>query len=327
MIPAIQERFNDTILQDAANRYGTTLDGLKNLGGFESNVYEFHRDNHAYILKVTHTIRRSVNYLLGELEWLNHLVDGGVSASRCIPSTNGNLVEVIEENDGHSFLAMAYEKAPGTRVPKEQWGPNLFREWGRVIGRMHKLTQTYELRDPALKRQEWYEEECLQLRKYLADDPEVIAAGEELLQRIHKLPQDATSYGLCHTDLHQGNLHVTEDDSIVAFDFDDCGYNWFANDVAIILFYAMRYPSETYPTRAATTEAFLTHFIAGYQEESEFNPEWLTLFPDFLRLRHLLLYIVMQQAGETIPEEYRQKLIDGTPLVEFDFTTIAVPRA
>ncbi|KEO84850.1 phosphotransferase enzyme family protein [Tumebacillus flagellatus] len=332
MIPAIQERFNDQILHEAANRYGITPDGLKNLGGFEANVYEFQRDNSAYILKITHTIRRSVNYLLGELEWLNYLAEGGVSVSRCIPSVNGELVEVIPEGDGHAFLAMAYEKAPGSRVTKEIWGPDLFREWGRVIGRIHKLTQHYVLRDPAVKRQEWYEEEHLKLRKYLpADDQEVIAAGEELLTRIHALPKDSTSYGLCHTDLHQGNHYVDETGKITAFDFDDCGYNWFANDIAIILYYEMQYKSETYPTRAATTEAFLTHFIEGYQEENAFNPEWLTLFPDFLRLRHLLLYIVLHQAGDTLPEKYRQELprhrqeiIDRTPRVEFDFTRIPV---
>jgi Ser/Thr protein kinase RdoA (MazF antagonist) len=142
----------------------------------------------------------------------------------------GNLVEVIEEEDGQAFLAIAYEKVEGANPKKEQMLPELFVEWGRLIGRMHKMTKSYVLRDPAWKRQEWYEEDQLNLNEYLdpEKDAEVFAAAEKLFARIHALPKDVDSYGLCHTDLHGGNIFVDENGNLKAFDFDDCQYSWFA---------------------------------------------------------------------------------------------------
>lgn len=335
MIPEIRQRYHEGILVEAARRYGVTQEELQDRGGFESFVYEYQREGRAYILKVTHTIRRSMKYQLGELEWLNYLADRGVSASRCILSDAGNLIEVIEEDAGHAFLVMAYEKAPGELLhkQKELWGPDIFYKWGVVIGRMHKLTQGYVLRDPELKRHEWHEEDQLNLHKYLdaKQDTDLIAYGESLFARLHELPKDRASYGLCHTDLHQGNFHVDEAGQIVAFDFDDCQYSWFAYDIAVVLYYALRFKSDRYESREALTQDFMEHFMRGYREENQLEAKWFDHIHDFLRLRHLLLYVVMNQAADDMPEHvreglpaHRKEVVEGRQLVAFDFSTVAV---
>jgi len=333
LIPEIQQRYNDDILHEAARRYGVAPENLKNLGGFESFVYEYEREGRSYILKITHTIRRTVEYLLGELEWVNHLVDGGVPASRCVLSDAGNLVEIIEEADGEAFLVMSYEKALGTRVKEEHWGPELFTKWGRMVGRMHKLTKSYVPRDPALKRQEWYEEDQLNLKKYLDEekDADIFAAAEKLLARIHALPRDADSYGLCHTDLHAGNFHIDEQGAIKAFDFDDCQYSWFIADIAIVLYYVFWFKSDRYKTRQELTQDFMENFMRGYSEENHLDPKWMVHIHDFLRLRNLLMYVVLFQCWDTLPQSvrdnlprHRQDVINDASGVEFDFTTISV---
>ena len=52
-----------------------------------SYVYECKRDGKSYILKITHTIHRRPNHILGELEFINFLADGGVTVPprRAIP--------------------------------------------------------------------------------------------------------------------------------------------------------------------------------------------------------------------------------------------------
>lgn len=55
-----------------------------------------------------------------------------------------------------------------------------------------------------------------------------------------KLPLSVPEYGICMGDLHVGNAHFMRDDQPNLFDFDQCGYDWRAFDVAKFLHSAVR---------------------------------------------------------------------------------------
>src|SRR6188472_3361606 len=93
----IKDRFNDTILQEMMQRYGIAAGDIQALNGFESFIFEFRRDAKDYILRITHSMRRSENMIRGEVDWINALADGGVSVARAILSQSGNLVELVED--------------------------------------------------------------------------------------------------------------------------------------------------------------------------------------------------------------------------------------
>ncbi|MGE5672930.1 MAG: phosphotransferase enzyme family protein [Mycobacterium leprae] len=324
LIHAIKQRYKESVLQEAAARYGVTADGVKAVGGWESFVYQYNRDGRDYILKITHTIRRSESYLMGELEWLNFLADGGIAVSRAVPSVGGHLVERIADGAEHAWLAMAYEKAPGHRVTAEDWNEALFVDWGRLVGRIHRLTQSYRLSNPAYKRQEWYEEEQLNARKYLPPhEAAVIARADQLMAQLAQLPTPPDAYGLLHTDLHHGNFFVDQG-RITAFDFDDCGYNWFANDIGVLLICALDYPPRKAEEPAAFATLFLKHFLRGYDQENRLDPYWLEQIRNFMLLRDLLWFISLYQAGEAADErsrlaERRQRILEGRLAVEPDW--------
>ncbi len=137
---------------------------------------------------------------------------------------------------------MVYEKAPGRIVEAADWNETLFQTWGEYVGRMHALTQGYRFSGPAYKRQNRMKM-VTNLRKYVASDQmQVFKKADQLMERIHRLPKSKDCYGLVHTDLHQGNFHWHKG-RITAFDFDDIGYNWFMNDIAIILYNVQWYPT------------------------------------------------------------------------------------
>jgi hypothetical protein len=72
---------------------------------------------------------------------------------------------------------------------------------------LNALTKDYVLSDPAFKRQEWDEEDQLNVRKYLPEqEADVIRYADELMARIRSLPKDRDSYGLIHTDLRYSLL-------------------------------------------------------------------------------------------------------------------------
>lgn len=332
MIVAIRERFTEAVEQEAAARYGIVE--LKKFGGFESFVYEFEQDGKGHILKITHTIRRSEAYIMGELDWLNYLADKGVAVARAVPSPNGRLIERIEDGDG-AWLVIAYEKAPGHGPTAEDWDGPLFEEWGRVIGQTHRLTQSYQLSNTAYKRQEWHEEEQLKARKYLPEsEAAVIAVADELMAKIHGLPKPQDAFGMLHTDPHNRNFFVDGDGRVTLFDFDDCHYNWFAHDFAIILLGAVWGP----PKRVEEAELvpyavhLFTHFFRGYAKENRLDPAWLQHVTDFMLLRDLLNFVIVYQALDVanfnaeqtaMLDEHRARILERRPLVELDWTQFA----
>lgn len=317
-------------MTDTAARYGVSQDQIYFLKDAENYVYEFEKDHRSYILRITHTIRRHPDYIMGELEWLNYLADHGLPVSRAVPSAQGNWIETIPADSG-DFLAVVYEKAPGRIVEAADWNETLFQTWGEYVGRMHALTQGYRLSHPAYKRQEWYEEDQLNLRKYVpSDQMQVFKKADQLMERIHRLPKSKDCYGLVHTDLHQGNFHWHEG-RITAFDFDDIGYNWFMNDIAIILYNVQWYPTVPYEDQAEFVRHFFTHFMIGYRRENDLDPWWAQQIPDFLRLRHVLLYGLfhqfmdldhLQDEEAQMLRQYRHDIENETPVVRLDFTKI-----
>lgn len=332
MIKAIQAKYSDAVLHAAAARYGIAAGQAKRIGAFESFVYEYTRDGQGYILKINHTIRRSEEYLMGEIEWVNFLADRGVPVARAVPSKYGRLVERIPAEAGGAWLVTAYEKAPGHRVAASEWNGDLFAAWGRLTGTMHRLTRSFKPSNPAYKRQEWYEEEQLKARKYLpAGEAAVIARADELFSYLRGLPTPENAYGLLHTDLHHGNFFV-EKGQITAFDFDDSHYNWFAGDIAVSLIGALWFPPKPYEDEVAHACDFLRSFLRGYYEENRLDPTWLRHIPDFMMLRDLLQFIIVYQSLDVATfnedqrarlDEHRRRILERRPPVDLDWMQFA----
>lgn len=59
----------DQVLAEAAMKYGFSNSQVRFLADAENYVYECIKDNQSYILKITHTIRRSSDYIMGEKEF------------------------------------------------------------------------------------------------------------------------------------------------------------------------------------------------------------------------------------------------------------------
>ncbi|KMN52325.1 phosphotransferase enzyme family protein, partial [Bacillus sp. LK7] len=295
----------------------------------ENYVYEIVKDNEPYILKITHTIRRTPEYILGEMEWLHHLAKEGLSVAKPIPSLNGKDVEEVPDGKGGAFLLRVYEKAPGRKVEESDWNGTLFYQLGKYTGNMHRLTKSYRLSDPAYKRQEWDEEEQLKLRKYVpADQHLVFERADALMEKLRRLPKNPENYGLVHADLHHGNFNW-DNGKITAFDFDDIGYNWFVNDISILLYNMLWYPVIPYEDKAAFTGEFMTHFMKGYREENDLDSAWFEHIPDFLRLRHMLIYGLLHQAFDlnSLGDEelgmlkaFRRDIENETPITEYQFS-------
>jgi len=290
----IKDRYNDTILQEAMRRYGIAKDNIQVLDAFESFIYEFERDSKGYILRISHSFRRSESLVLGEVDWINYLAKGGVSVAKAIPSEGGNLVEAIADTQGGTFFATAFVKAQGGAPWDVGWTPARFENYGQLLGKMHALAVDYQP-IPAWKRPEWDDASNQFIESYLpASEVSAHQKYQSVLKHIFSLPKDKTCYGLIHQDAHQNNFFMDANGALTLFDFDDCAYSWFINDIAIVLFYISMDSEELgYPTAASFTQEFMVHFLRGYRRACMIDPMWLKEIPTFLKLRELELYAVV----------------------------------
>ena len=295
MIPEIAQLFDESVAREAHRRFGFQFG--ESPGGFESLVYEGRRDSQRHILKITHTLRRTPEYIRGELEFVGYLADYGVPTYRGVRSQSGVYVEAIEARKGQ-FLAYALEKLPGKQIQAEDWNPAMFNAWGRLMGRIHSLAKDFRPSDTAFRRQQWHEEETLRLDRHVpASETAVHEKAEALFARLRAMPRDRSSYGLTHGDLHHRNI-LLDDGVVCPYDFDDCEYSWFASDIASALYYAAGFDGPT--VLAPWTEMdqrsfcahFLKHFMAGYRTENQLHPDSLRSIPDFMRLRALIMYVL-----------------------------------
>lgn len=347
MDPRYKARFTPEMLHEAACRYGVEGAALRELDGFESFIYEFSRAGQDFILRIGHSSRRPERLVQGEAEWLHYLRSSGCDGvAGPVNSRDGNLVEALDDGHGEQFVATAFEKAPGRHMGKADAAPELFEAWGALLGRMHALSERFH---PQWPRPHWDDPMMLDVQEWLpAGEEKVRARYQELRDHLDTLPRsDSRVYGMIHQDAHAGNFFIVpcqgsgpqhsgpqnsgpqiSGPQITLFDFDDCCFSWYANDIAIVLFYAVMGQTDT----AAFTHHFLSHFLRGYRREKEISVEWLAEIPYFLKLREIDLYAVIHRSFDvnnlTDPwvkrymEGRKERLEAGQPYLDFDFTTV-----
>lgn len=325
----IKDRYSDAILQEAMRRYGITSKQIHPLDAFESFIYEFERDSQAYILRIAHSVRRSESLVLGEVDWINYLADGGVSVAKAILSESGKLVEEIEDQWGGFFLTTAFVKAQG-QAPWDLWTPELYESYGELIGRIHTLSRSYQPSQVDWKRPDWNDDLFEFVERYLPASESIAKQQyQDICNHVKTLPKDRDSYGLTHQDAHGNNLFVDEMGQITLFDFDECAYNWFINDIAVVLFYIVQGAEDG----RAFTQEFMAHFLRGYIRACPLDFTWLREIPNFLKIREIELYAVIYRDFDlnNIDDEWcarfmhnrKFRIENNVPTIDFDFESLS----
>ena len=328
MEPAIKAQYTLAILDEAVERFGLARSQVDALDGFESFIYRGEQAGRPCILRISHRLHRDAQAIAGEIEWVNYLADNEVNACRALPSRNGNLTERLGDRD--MFAAVLFEMAPGTHTRAEDWQPPLFETVGQMMGRMHALTKAYVPSDPAIRRPEWYEDISGWAEKYIPDQPLIIDKFNANIAATQALDQNQDCYGLVHFDFHRGNFFV-DNGRIYLFDFDDCQYAWFADDIAICLFYAVPHDCSS-AEDLAFARTFMHHFLDGYYRENTLDQSWLTHIPLFLKRRELDLYTIIHRSNPDLSQldpwsasfmaGRADKLANDVPYIDIDFSAL-----
>lgn len=210
-------------------------------------------------------------------------------------------------------------KAPGRVLRREDFTPEVFRAWGAMVGRLHRLSTRYPGPPAPLARPAW-EVEVGSLADLVAHEPEAHARFIEVLERLETLARDRDTFGTMHTDLHRHNIHWHEGRMHV-FDFEDAIEFWFVSDLAIVLYYAVLAPLDDADPQGCY-DAWKGPLLDGYATEHALPAEALDTLPLFLSLReHTLRAVIVRSvpAAERSPwwaqyvERATARILSGEP--------------
>ena len=229
------------ILQEAAHRYALTPDHFTPLMVDEgTHVYAFDYREQSCILKWMPSWEQTTEEIEASVDWVNYLAEHDMPVARAIPSAGNVLVEVIPVVNGYVSV-VAYERALGHRPEGSVFDAALFRRWGAVMGKMHRLAGHYQSVRPSVHIPSWDVSEQLGRAQIPAEQVEVQEKWDTLMQHLHTLPRDGDAYGLIHGDLQANNI-VVADDRLTVIDFGACEESWFVRDIAIALYFYLWEP-------------------------------------------------------------------------------------
>ncbi|MGZ9585768.1 phosphotransferase enzyme family protein [Paenibacillus marinisediminis] len=329
-MPNWQQQFNEELLAQAAQRIGVEQESIIHCGGFENVVYSFQQGGQDLILRVGHSSHRTVELMASEMHFMDYLAKHGVRIARPVAFPSGQLIETLESEDAIFILTM-FEKAAGGHIDcnHKDWGPRLFEQWGEITGKMHALAQEYILPADMTARPH---QDVLGFNKssFGPEEHKIYDRLQEVDKEINALPHEAGAYGLCHRDLHHGNFYVHES-NMIAFDFDDCGYDYYVQDIAMAVYYgavfgAWRTPEYENARVSKLANELLASFMIGYNREYQLDAKWLKQLPLFVEKRRLelclLLYASCQESSSGSPERKAwlkhnlQDIDHGVPCME-----------
>ncbi|ACX62779.1 phosphotransferase enzyme family protein [Paenibacillus sp. Y412MC10] len=279
------------VLDQGAERFGRGSYSLKLLGGFDQNVFEYNgEDGRSFIMKFLDASKYRKASIIRELTWMAYLAEQGLNMAVSIRSAQDLLIEEVT-HDSKRYHVIAFTKAPGSPLTDVTSDFAIIKQWGRGMGRMHKLGKKDATASSLVHRMafpQWNDH-------VIFTDAFPEAAGERLhtqwqqyLKELESLPQDQEGYGIVHNDLHHHNFHV-HNGEIIFFDFGDVSYHWFAYDIAIAIYHAVQTVPEN--RKAEFVARFLDSFLSGYLQENTLSEEWIQRIPLFIDFRNIYSYV------------------------------------
>lgn len=327
MDPQIKRLFLEEHATEGATSFGLSLEELTFIGGFQNFIYSYTHEGYKYILRFTPSTLRTQAGLKAELEWILYLAENGMSVSEPVPSAQGIYVERVL-GKVVDFYATSFSHAPGRKIgyPECLGNPLLYEQCGRMTGQLHELTKRYE---PLARRHSWERNEyLLRAQKYIPPEhAPILLALDELKECLVSLPVTPDNFGLIHGDINVGNFSVDETGEIILFDFDECQYSWYAEDIAIQLYYLLYvFGEDSKPERKVQYEQFIEHFERGYTEDGRRLPDgWKDHLSLFLRLREIIVFVGMYRSWDlSQPNDWtrdflqdsRMRIINGRSLID-----------
>lgn len=252
-------------------------------GGFNNDIYYLEEENK--ILRISDK-KKTIEMIEQEVDWMTFLSNKGIILSKPDPK--------MELNEGRVSTYFEYIEGEAIDVTNDsQWKDDLFEEMGRILGKMHTLSKKFEVEN--VYRPKWTREQPDVYGIQNGLDSWLRESFDQLMESLFKYEISPATYGLIHNDFHQGNFIINMNGFITIIDFDDCAFNWFAQDIAVLFYHAYWQHTSFNGDGESFVKTFMSHFLKGYQKENTIHPDTVKQIPIFLKLREIYLYQLFKE--------------------------------
>ena len=301
-----QNRDKDAILRvakQAAADWGFQPD-LKELGDCENIVYKaLNISGRPFILRVTEPIHRTKAALKAELSYVDFLKTEGLSVCASIknPKSGQTVEELTDTSTGNTYFVSVSEFADGRHFDlKKDWNKTFPVKLGKLMAEFRLANQKYSQKPTG--RHTYFD--CEHVKNALKYIPvaDTTARAEWKLAHdwVKSLPQNADTFGLCHTDMHTGNFFLADNGDINVFDFDDSSHNFYLYDLMIMYIVdGLKDKGLTNPTPAEFQDLYINAYAdkLGITDTGQLKQD----LDNFKRLRNIEMYASVSYTHLTLP--------------------------
>ena len=252
-----------------------------------NDTYQVTAGVNMFYLRISGHGWRTREGIEAELAFVADLVRRGLAVAPAVPRVDGQMLTLLSAPEGERF-AVLFAPAPGQSV--RDIAPRQCRAYGQLVAAIHAAADTPP---PSYHRFHIDERHLLDepleaVRAVMVDGGEDLAFLERVAERVRcrlaDLPRESPVYGLCHGDLHPGNVRVDTSGQPTLFDFDCMGYGWRSYDLTVFLW-------NTYGERRTKQwrESRWRAFLGGYRELRPLPERFDKVVPLFLVGRQVWL--------------------------------------
>ncbi|ANS48139.1 protein kinase [Bacillus thuringiensis] len=261
-----------------------------NIKPITNEMYECLTEQGTYFSRITNY--KTYEEQIEEVIYTNFLYQNGLGVPPIIPSLQGNFVEKFTLDK--EIFAVLYKAAPGIHLPRSEWNSNIFKKLGKQIGKLHRISKSFEKIKPVKHINDWYENEEYNFLKYTPKEENTIREiASDVLTSIKELPKSPSNYGLIHGDLWLENILVENNSNLTMIDFQDCEKHFYIFDLAVPIYSAIEYSFAGNGNIVDYEYSITKALFEGYQEENELSKEMKDKFLLFIKLKEIFEYSLM----------------------------------
>ncbi|MFD4706932.1 phosphotransferase enzyme family protein [Gottfriedia sp. NPDC058432] len=246
-------------------------------GGLQNDVF-YDKDYNRVVRQSK--LGKTKEMVLQEIDFINFLHMQGVN----VPRADRNL----REEDGRVITYFEYIDGEQIDVTNpNHWNKHLFEQWGKKLGKIHSLAKKYKLSE--VHRPIWSPNriDVFGIRDQLV--PNMKGIYDKHMEKLSEFSVTSDTFGMIHNDFHQGNI-ILVGNTLFSIDFDDCAFNWFAQDIATAFYHAYWQQNSFNKISDQFIETFMVNFFKGYKLENFLHNDIVKQIPIFLKLREIFLH-------------------------------------
>ncbi|MCD4714933.1 MAG: phosphotransferase [Clostridiales bacterium] len=229
------------------------------------------------------------DFIKSEIQLLSYLKSHGINVESFVSNSKGNFFGEIQILDSKRKCAM-YNAMSGN-IHDELLTNNQSEKLGEITGKLHSAFDQY-CGQSDFERFEYDElvwKPWNLIEPYINHNTDLHEFYKETIENCEtQLRQSDTilSRGICHGDLHAGNVIFDENDEPGIFDFELCCISWRLYDLATFVWSIL--PREDYSIESVKTiNECIDGFLKGYMRHRTITNEELDLILDMVLLRHI----------------------------------------